>query len=47
MTEVGITPQADDHLEELETETRERILKKLGEAQEWTQHRLEPLSNYL
>jgi mRNA interferase RelE/StbE len=46
MTEVEITPQADDHLEDLETEARERILKKLGEAQEWTQHRLEPLSNY-
>jgi mRNA interferase RelE/StbE len=46
MTEVEITPQADDHLEDLETEARERILKKLEEAQEWTQHRLEPLSNY-
>lgn len=46
MTEVEITPQADDHLEELETEARERILKKFGEAQEWTEHRLEPLSNY-
>ena len=46
MTEVEITPQADDHLEDLETEARERILKKLGEAQEWTEHRLEPLSNY-
>ena len=46
MTEVEITPQADDHLEDLETEARERTLKKLGEAQEWTKHRLEPLSNY-
>jgi hypothetical protein len=27
MTEVEITPQADDHLEELETEARERILE--------------------
>jgi len=46
MTDVEITPQADDHLEGLEAEARERILKKLGEAQEWTEHRLEPLSGY-
>ena len=46
MAEVEITPQADDHLEGLETEAQERILKKLAEAQEWTEHRLEPLSNY-
>jgi mRNA interferase RelE/StbE len=46
MTEVEVTPQADDHLEGLETEARERILKKLSEAQEWTEHRLEPVSNY-
>jgi len=46
MTDVEITPQADEHLEGLEPEARERILKKLGEAQEWTEHRLKPLSNY-
>jgi len=46
MTDVEITPQADDHLEALDPEARERILKKLGEAQEWTEHRLKPLSSY-
>ena len=46
MTDVEITSQADDHLEQLETEARERILKKLAEAQDWTEHRLEPLSGY-
>ena len=46
MTDVEITSQADDHLEQLETEARERLLKKLAEAQDWTEHRLEPLSGY-
>ncbi|ERH02929.1 MAG: cytotoxic translational repressor of toxin-antitoxin stability system [Halonotius sp. J07HN6] len=46
MTTVEITPQADDHLADLDAEPRERILKKLAEAEEWTEHRLEPLSNY-
>lgn len=46
MTDVEITPQADDHLESLDPKARRRVLKKLGEAQEWTEHRLEPLSNY-
>ena len=46
MTDVEITPKADEHLGKLDAEPRERILKKLAEAQEWTGHRLEPLSNY-
>lgn len=46
MTDVEITPQADDQLEQLETEDRERILKKLSEAREWTEHRLDPLSGW-
>lgn len=46
MTDVEITPQADEHLEGLEAEQRERILKKLAEAREWTDHRLEPLSGW-
>jgi mRNA interferase RelE/StbE len=46
MTDVEITPQADDHLESLDPEGRERVLKKLGEAQEWTEHRLDPLSGW-
>ncbi len=32
MTDVEITPQADEHLANLEAEPRERILKKLAEA---------------
>ncbi|WP_159904823.1 type II toxin-antitoxin system RelE family toxin [Salinirussus salinus] len=46
MTDVEITPQADEHLAQLEQETRERILKKLAEAKDWTEHRLDPLSGY-
>ena len=46
MTEVEITPQADEQLEQLETETRERLLKKLAEARDWTEHRLDPLSGW-
>ena len=44
MTDVEITPQADKHLEGLDPEARERVLTKLGEAQDWTEHRLDPLS---
>lgn len=32
MTDVEITPQADDQVEQLEPEARERILKNLAEA---------------
>jgi len=46
MTDVEITHQADEHLEKLEPEPRERILKKLNEAKEWTEHRLEPLTGW-
>lgn len=46
MTDVEITSQADEHLAGLEAEPRERVLKKLGEAQDWTEHRLEPLTGY-
>ncbi|SEU00821.1 type II toxin-antitoxin system RelE/ParE family toxin [Natrinema hispanicum] len=46
MTEVEITPKADEHLEELDTGPRERVLKKLAEAQEWTGHRLERLQGW-
>jgi mRNA interferase RelE/StbE len=46
MTDVEITPQADDQLEQLEAEDRERVLKKLAEAQDWTEHRLDPLSGW-
>jgi mRNA interferase RelE/StbE len=46
MPTVEITPQADDQLADLDTEPRERILKKLAEAEDWPDHRLKSLSNY-
>lgn len=46
MTNIEFTPTADDHLQNLDHQTRERILKKLAEAEEWTESRLEPLSGY-
>lgn len=46
MTDVDITPQADEHLEALDPQARERVLKKLQEATEWTEHRLDPLTGY-
>jgi mRNA interferase RelE/StbE len=46
MTDVEITPQADEQLANLDPEARERLLKKLDEAREWTEHRLERLSGY-
>ncbi|AKH96970.1 type II toxin-antitoxin system RelE family toxin [Halanaeroarchaeum sulfurireducens] len=46
MTDVEITPQADEQLKELEAEDRERILRKLAEAREWTEHRIDRLSGW-
>lgn len=46
MADVEITRQAAEHLESLDPEPRERILKKLAEAQEWTDHRLDPLTGW-
>lgn len=46
MTTVEITSKADQDLENLEPEARKRMLKKLGEAREWTEHRLEKLSGW-
>lgn len=46
MSDVVITSQADEHLKQLETEDRDRVLKKLAEAREWTDHRLERLSGW-
>ncbi|MDZ7849724.1 MAG: hypothetical protein U5K70_02540 [Halodesulfurarchaeum sp.] len=44
MTEVELTPQADEQLAALEAKTRERLLKKLAEAQDWTDHHLDRLA---
>jgi len=46
VTNIEITPQADEQLANLEAQARERMLKKLGEARDWTDHRLEPLSGW-
>lgn len=46
MSDVEITPKADEQLKQLEAEDRERILKKLAEAEDWTEHRLERLSGW-
>jgi len=40
MTEVEITPQADESLEKLDPEARKRVLGKLSEARDWTEQRL-------
>jgi len=46
MTDIELTPQAEEHLEDLDPKARERVLKKLDEAREWTEHRLDPLSGW-
>lgn len=46
MTEVEYTEKAIDHLESLEPHIADRILNKVDEATEWTEHRLEPLTGY-
>jgi len=46
MTDIEITSQADEQLGALDSQARERVLKKLHEATEWTEHRLDPLSGY-
>lgn len=46
MAEIEITEQADEHLSELEEEPRERILQKLAEARDWTEHYLKPLTGW-
>lgn len=35
-----------DHLADLDPEVADRVLDKVDEATEWTEHRLEPLSGY-
>jgi len=46
MTDVEITPQAEEQLDDLDSDVRERVLRKLAEAREWTDHRLDPLSGW-
>lgn len=46
MTEVEYTEQAVQQLEELDPQVADRILNKVDEATEWTDHRLEQLTGY-
>ncbi|MFC7324495.1 type II toxin-antitoxin system RelE/ParE family toxin [Halorubrum rutilum] len=46
MTEVEYTEQALSHLESLDPQSADRMMNKIDEATEWTEHRLEPLSGY-
>lgn len=46
MTDVEYTEQALCHLENLDAQLADRVMNKVDEATEWTDHRLEPLSGY-
>ena len=46
MTEVEYTEQALSHLNELDPHVADRVVNKINEATEWTEHRLEPLSGF-
>jgi len=46
MTDVRYTEQAIEHLEGLEKETADRVMNKVDEATDFTEHRLERLSGW-
>lgn len=46
MTDIEWSERAVEQLEELEPDVQDRVVSKLEEATEWTEHRLDPLSNY-
>lgn len=46
MTDVEYTEQALEHLGNLEDHVADRVMNKVDEATEWTDHRLERLSGY-
>lgn len=46
MTTVEYTEQALEHLANLEDHVADRVINKIDEATEWTDHRLERLSGY-
>ena len=46
MTTVEYTEKAIDHLEDLDSHVADRVMNKVDEATDWTEHRLEPLSGY-
>lgn len=45
MTDVRVTDRADEQLNSLDSAARERLIGKIEEATEWTEHRLSPLTN--
>ena len=46
MTDVEYTEQALEHLANLEDHVADRVMNKVDEATEWTEHRLGRLSGY-
>ncbi|MFU8868301.1 type II toxin-antitoxin system RelE family toxin [Natronococcus sp.] len=46
MTDVEYTEQAIGHLENLDPQVADRVMNKVDEATDWTEHRLERLSGY-
>jgi mRNA interferase RelE/StbE len=46
VTDVELSERAVEQLQNLEPDIQDRIKKKLREATEWTEHRIEPLTNY-
>ena len=46
MTDVEYTEQAIDHLKNLDPQVADRVMNKVDEATDWTDHRLEKLSGY-
>ncbi|ELY96936.1 hypothetical protein C482_14849 [Natrialba chahannaoensis JCM 10990] len=46
MTNVEYTEQAIGHLENLDPQVADRVMNKVDEATDWTEHRLERLSGY-
>jgi len=46
MTDVEYTEQAIGHLENLDAQVADRVMNKVDEATDWTEHRLERLSGY-
>jgi mRNA interferase RelE/StbE len=46
MTDVEYTEQALSHLDGLDPQAADRVMNKVDEATEWTEHRLEPLSGF-
>lgn len=46
MTEAEYTEKALEHLDGLERQAADRVMNKVDEATEWTDHRLERLSGW-